>query len=140
MFLEKLIPVEPYLELSREILKDLYYGFHNDNNSEQTRIRLNAGKLVDKIVNARDLFTRTDIDYDDYLTIETNCKNKLNDCIKELQLLAVSSFSSKNNSSQTPMILENFSDFYNKSDTLVKRELINLLFPSKIILNRDGDF
>ncbi len=89
IFLEKLIPVEPYLELSREIVQDLYYGFHNDNNAEQKRIRLNAGKLVDKIVNARDLFTRADIDYDDYLTIETNCKNKLNNCIKELHLLAV---------------------------------------------------
>jgi site-specific DNA recombinase len=140
IFLKKLTAVEPYLELSREIVKDLYYGFHNDNNVEQKRIRLNAGKLVDKIVNARDLFTRADIDYDNYLTIETNCKNKLNDYIKELQLLVVSSFSSNNNNYQTSMVLDNISDFYSKSDTLVKRELIYLLFPSKIILNRDGDF
>lgn len=45
-------------------------------------------KLIDRSLNAQQLFTKGDIDYDDYLLIKENCKIALNNDTKQLQELA----------------------------------------------------
>ncbi|WP_313000918.1 hypothetical protein [Chryseobacterium gleum] len=41
-------------------------------------------KLIDRSLNAQQLFTKGHIDYDDYLLIKENCKIALNNDTKQL--------------------------------------------------------
>ncbi|MBP4139584.1 hypothetical protein [Flavobacterium geliluteum] len=87
---------------------------------------------MDRIINARDLFSKGDIDYDDYMTIRLHCQDQIKAGIKELQQLAINSVAPAGMLNQNSP-LNGIYEFYKKADTLSKRQLIALIFPVKVI-------
>ncbi|MDR6466151.1 hypothetical protein [Chryseobacterium sediminis] len=87
-------------------------------------------KLIDRSLNAQQLFTKGDIDYDDYLLIKENCKIALNNDTKQLQELAKTiGFHMSAKEQISP--LDKLGFLYEASDAIMKRKIINLLFSQK---------
>mgnify|MGYP002620068498 CR=1 FL=1 len=133
-FLKTLRAREPFLELSEVLLKDIRQESHSKNLADRSRIDQKIAKLSDRMVNAHDLFTKGDIDYDDYMTIRSSCRDQIKDGVNELQQLAIDSVFT-NNTQAT--VLNGIYEFYTKSDILSKRQFIRLIFPEKVILEND---
>lgn len=133
-FLKTLKALEPFLELSEALLKDIRQESHSKNLADRSRIDQRIAKLSDRMVNAHDLFTKGDIDYDDYMTIRSSCRDQIKDGVNELQQLAIDSVFT--NDTQAT-VLNGIYEFYTKSDVLSKRQFISLIFPEKVILEND---
>jgi len=87
---------------------------------------------LDRIINARDLFSKGDIDYDDYMTIKLHCQDQIKAGIKELQQLAVNSIIPISTLNRNYPLNEIY-EFYKDADILSKRQFIGLVFPEKVI-------
>jgi len=134
LFLKKLNVQEPYVELSEMILKDISCEGYEKNSSDQSQVTLRVDKLLDRIINARDLFSKGDIDYDDYMTIRLHCQDQIKAGIKELQQLAVN-FVMPISTVNRNYPLNEIYEFYKDADILSKRQFIGLVFPEKVILD-----
>jgi site-specific DNA recombinase len=133
-FLKKLNAQEPYVELSEMILKDISREGHEKNSADQSQLTLRVEKLLDRIINARDLFSKGDIDYDDYMTIRLHCQDHIKTGIKELQQLAVNSVIPISTLNRNYPLNEIY-EFYKDADILSKRQFIGLVFPEKVLLD-----
>ncbi|UOU97199.1 recombinase family protein [Chryseobacterium daecheongense] len=127
---------------ARKIYKEHYSGlakqFHSDNLREYSNKKLminkDMEKLIDRSLNAQQLFTKGDIDYDDYLLIRENCKIALNNDTKQLQELAKTTGLQIGAKEQISP-LDKLGFMYETSGIIMKRRIINLLFSQKVLLD-----
>ena len=135
-FLKNLKTNEPYATLVEMIQDNFKTASDRKNEAERLQKASMVEKFSDKMVNAHDLFVKGDIDYDDYLLIQSNCKRQIQTCVEEVQQLAILS---KNGSSQEIFcVLDKLYDFYIEASLDVKRELISYMLPEKATLLKEG--
>lgn len=135
-FLKKLKANEPYTTLVEMIQDNFKTASDRKNEAERLQKASMVERFSDKMVNAHDLFVKGDIDYDDYLLIQSNCKRQIKTCVEEVQQLAMLS---KNEFSQEiSCILDKLCSFYEKASLDVKRELISYMLPEKATLLKEG--
>jgi len=135
-FLKKLKANEPYVTLVGMIQDNLKTESDRKNEAERAQKASMVERFSDKMVNAHDLFVKGDIDYDDYLLIQSNCKKQIKTCVEEVQQLAILS---KNESfQQISCVLDKLYDFYTEASLDVKRELIGYILPEKATLLEGG--
>jgi hypothetical protein len=135
-FLKKLKANESYAALVGMIQGNLKTVSDRKNEAERLQKASMVERFSDKMVNAHDLFVKGDIDYDDYLLMQSNCKRQIKTCVEEVQQLAILS---KNGFSQEiSCVLDKLYDFYTEASLDVKRELISCVLPEKTTLLEEG--
>ncbi|WP_168732819.1 zinc ribbon domain-containing protein [Flavobacterium supellecticarium] len=135
-FLKKLKANEPYTTLVGMIQDNFKTASDRKNEAERVQKASMVEKFSDKMVNAHDLFVKGDIDYDDYLLIQSNCKRQIKTCVEEVKQLAI--LSKKGSSQEIFCVLNKLYDFYTEASLDVKRELISYMLPEKAILLKEG--
>ncbi|MBN9285302.1 MULTISPECIES: recombinase family protein [unclassified Flavobacterium] len=135
-FLKKLKANEPYAALVGMIQENIKTASDLKNEAERAQKASMVERFSDKMVNAHDLFVKGDIDYDDYLLIQSNCKRQIKTCVEEVQQLAV--LSKTVPFQEVSCILDKLYDFYKEASIEVKREFISYILPEKTTLLEGG--
>jgi site-specific DNA recombinase len=118
--------------LYNSILKDIYSVTLDKQTINHKRVSKCIEKLVDRQINAHELFLTGKIDYEDYLTIKESCDINLKQYCNELQQLGISFGRLKIDHLNLPLQAHTL---YEKSDIPTKRQLITLLFGDRIVLD-----
>lgn len=125
---------KPFIELYNKILKETYVYIHKEYFLKKSQINKEMSRIIDRSLNAQQLFTNGEIDYEDYLLIRNNCKAHLNNDAKQLQELALNMVA-QTYSKDCPCLLNRLGWLYEENEIYVKQQIITLLIHQKVILN-----
>jgi hypothetical protein len=133
-FLKNLNVDDVFRELVRKISNDINTNEQETYNYKKSEIARAVEKVVNRNLNAQQLFTRGEIDYDDYNLIKNNCRTSLENYTEQLQTEAIKLISRKQTDKHCDLIINNLADLYESADIITKQKLIRLFFPEKVIL------
>ncbi len=134
-FLKSLKTEQNFVELNHRILKEIHSEKHADYNNKKLQINTQINKFIDRSLNAQQLFSKGEIDYDDYLLIRENCKKSLQNLTNQLQEQALNYAAETFTAERGDIYLERLGEFYESSDIPTKQKINRLLFPEKTILD-----
>lgn len=125
---------KPFIEFYNKILKETYVYAHKEYFLKKSQINKEMNKIIDRSLNAQQLFTDGKIDYEDYLLIRNNCKSLLNKDAKQLQGLALN-MAVQTYSKDYPCLLNRLGWLYEENEIHIKQQIITLLIHQKVILD-----
>ncbi|MEH3114634.1 recombinase family protein [Pedobacter terrae] len=133
-FLKNLNVDDVFRESVRKISNDINTNEQETYNYKKSEIARAVEKVVNRNLNAQQLFTRGEIDYDDYNLIKNNCRTSLENYTEQLQTEAIKLISKKQTDKHCDLIINNLADLYESADIITKQKIIRLFFPEKVIL------
>ncbi|WP_378106309.1 recombinase family protein [Chryseobacterium sp. sg2396] len=136
-FLNNLKVNEAFRESVRKISNDINANEQKAYNYKKNEIARAMEKVVNRNLNAQQLFTRGEIDYDDYNLIKNNCKTSLKNYTKQLQNEALKLITEKQTHKHCSFIINDLADLYESANVITKQKVIRLFFPEKVILVSD---
>uniref|UniRef100_A0AAU6WKR0 Recombinase zinc beta ribbon domain-containing protein n=1 Tax=Chryseobacterium endophyticum TaxID=1854762 RepID=A0AAU6WKR0_9FLAO len=133
-FLKNLNVNDGFQESVRKISNDINANEQKAYNYKKNEIVRAMEKVVNRNLNAQQLFTRGEIDYDDYNLIKNNCKASLKNYTEQLQTQAIEFISKKQTHKHCDMIINDLVNLYESANVITKQKVIRLFFPEKVIL------
>lgn len=138
-FLQELVKWKPHpgmTALHIEILKDMYTQQRQQRGNELREIKNEISRLTNRQYKARELLLIDQLDAEDFRSIKKECETAI---IKlESQLVNISTvFDYKPYLEKALNNLTNIDIMYNEADIILKREIIDAIFPGK--LEFDGE-
>jgi DNA invertase Pin-like site-specific DNA recombinase len=137
-FLKGLKAEDYFVRIYQVMLKDIYSEKQTDYSSKKHQIHREMNKLIDRSLNAQELFTKGSIDYDDYILIRENCKKSLNNYAKSMQEEALNLATGEFSASQQYVLLNHIGDLYENSGINIKERIVHLFFPTKVAIHKSG--
>lgn len=136
-FLKNLKVNDIFQESVRKISNDIYADECKAYNLKRHEISRTMEKIINRDLNAEQLFTKGEIDYDDYKLIKNNCKASLKNYTEQLQIEALKLVSQKQTCKHFNFINSDLVNLYESADIIFKQKIIRLFFPEKVLLVSD---
>lgn len=133
LFLQSLIVPEIIIHLFQIVLKSSTDSKWKDYSKQQERITQNIKYLFNRIVKAKELFLKGEIEFEDFEIIKADCEAKINLMGKDLEQTSLNIIATKNNLKKESLKLLDIAQLYQTESYDIKKKLIRILLKESII-------
>lgn len=132
--LNKLEPQKPYVEIYKEVVINVRGDLYANQPVSKKTLRVEIDRSLERILNAKDLMTKGEIDSQDFLSIKEGCEKRINMFAEDFQHLSKDYVNRDKRLKKALQFFKNPYDLYTALPLPEKRLLLKLLFNDRIEL------
>ncbi len=130
-----LVPLQPYSDVYKEIMDDLYRDVYEKKVIGQAQTIKSMEQIIDRVIKARDSLYSGGIDAEDFTAIKENCEKKINELGIQLQSITTLKLTKDDKLNKCYKSLYKLGTIYAKAELAIKRQLVQILFAGKVVVN-----
>lgn len=135
--LNKLVADVAYQNIYLDVLQYVCKEFFEEQIITQNRAVQSTHKLVERIVKAKELSLKGEIENDDFILIRTDCEKRINEMGLELQRSTLLKEQNKVQLRRKTLQLPLLGMIWNRYNSIKKRELLTMLLQTSPVLQKE---
>lgn len=128
---------EGYLQVYKDIIKHVRKDLYDVGLSQSKSAATLIDRLIERIVNAKELLIKGEIDNDDYCTIKKDCEHKIHLLGKDLQSYQVVENEKLQNLSRSVLRLSEFGKTFGFASVDKKKEIVSVILTAHPVMNSE---
>lgn len=126
-----------YIKIYKEIIKNTLLGLFHPNSLERGHLTKVLETIMNRVIKARELLLKGEIDNDDYLIIKSNCENQIKAISVELNRSYSLAGKLKKRIRKTVIHFSNPGSLYENADVSTKRKLVTLFIKENMVFDEN---
>ncbi|WP_343523836.1 recombinase family protein [Pedobacter sp.] len=135
--LNKLVADAAYQKIYSDVLRYVCKEFFEEQIVTQNRAVQSIHKLIERIVKAKELSLKGEIENDDFILIRTDCEKRINGMGLELQHSTLLKGQNKVQLTRKTLQLTLLGMIWNRYNSIKKRELLTMLLQARPVLQKE---
>lgn len=135
--ISKLVADVAYQNIYSDVLKYLCKELFEEQAITQNTVIRSTHKLIERIVKAKELSLKGEIENDDFILIRTDCEKRINGMGLDLQHSTLRNEQNKLQLRRKTLQLSLLGMMWNRYNSIKKRELLNMLLQTSPVLQKE---